>query len=154
MSEKTLKFGNFIVNKKKFNTFKQPITLNLVDIDKIVISDKCKHNDKDFKYFIGYKEDNIIRPSYINLPQISGHIKYFDDGGKHMSLTIEDDNVLVKYNEIWNKIKKTLNIKFHSEPTFDEKYRKTKEKYLMMLLTQFFPMTMFQKIHLVFITFV
>ena len=28
----------------------------------------------------------------------------------------EDDSVLVKYNEIWNKIKKTLNIKFHSMP--------------------------------------
>ena len=30
-----------------------PITLNLVDIGKIVISDKFKHNNKDFKYFIG-----------------------------------------------------------------------------------------------------
>ena len=27
-----------------------------------------------------------------------------------------------KYNEIWNKIKKTLNIKFHSTPIYDEKY--------------------------------
>ena len=43
MSEKTLKFGDVEVNKKKFHVSKQAIALNLVDIDKIVISDKCKH---------------------------------------------------------------------------------------------------------------
>ena len=43
-----------------------------------------------------------------------------------MSFMIEDDSVLVKYNEIWNKIKKTLNIKFHSIPVYDEKYIKAK----------------------------
>ena len=45
-----------------------------------------------------------------------------------MSFKIEDDSVLVKYNEIWNKIKKTLNMKFHSPPIYDEKYIKTKVK--------------------------
>ena len=30
--------------------------------------------------------------------------------------------VLVKYNEILNKIKKTLNIKFHSMPVYGKKY--------------------------------
>ena len=45
-----------------------------------------------------------------------------NDGGKYMSSMIKDNSVLVKYNEIWNKIKKTLNIKFHSMPAYDEKY--------------------------------
>ena len=36
--------------------------------------------------------------------------------------------MLEKYNEIWNKIKKTFNIKFHSMPVYDEKYIKTKVK--------------------------
>ena len=31
-----------------------------------------------------------------------------------------------KYNEIWNKIKKTLNTKFHSMPVYDEKCIKDK----------------------------
>ena len=43
-----------------------------------------------------------------------------------MSFLIKDDNVLVKYNEIWNKIKIKLNIKFHSLPVYDEKYIKSK----------------------------
>ena len=37
-----------------------------------------------------------------------------------MSFIIKDDNVLDKYNEIWEKIKETLNIKFHSMPDYDE----------------------------------
>ena len=44
---------------------------------------------------------------------------HFENGGKNMSFMIEDDSVLIKYNEIWNKIKKTLNIKFHSMPIYD-----------------------------------
>ena len=45
---------------------------------------------------------------------MSGYIKYFDDGGKNMSFKIEDDNIFLKHNKIWNKIKQTLNIKLHS----------------------------------------
>ena len=45
-----------------------------------------------------------------------------------MSLKIEDDNVFLKYNEIWNKIKKKLYIRFHSQPIYDKKYIKTKVK--------------------------
>ena len=78
----------------------QAIDLNLVDTDKIVISNKFKHTDNVSKYFIGYKEDNIIRPLCIVLPQMSEYIKYFDDGRKNMSFKIDVDNVLVKYNEI------------------------------------------------------
>ena len=33
---------------------------------------------------------------------------------------------LDKYNEIWDKIKGKLNIKFHSMPVYDEKYIKAK----------------------------
>ena len=62
----------------------------------------------------------------IILPQMSGYIKYFENGGKAMSFLIKDDDVLDKYNEIWNKIKKTLNINFHSIYVYDEKYVKTK----------------------------
>ena len=39
---------------------------------------------------------------------------------------IKDDDVLDKYNEIWDKIKNKLSIKFHGEPVYDEKYIKAK----------------------------
>ena len=130
MSGKTLKFDNIVVNKKEFHASQQPIDLNLVDINKIVISDKFKHSDDGFKYFIGYKEGEIVKPLCIILPQMSGYIKYFENGGKNMSFMIKDDSALDKYNEILNKIKKTLGIKFHSMPASDEKYIKTKIKRL------------------------
>ena len=75
--------------------------------------------NKSFKYFIGYKDGNIIRLLCIILPQMSGYIKYFEDKGKNVSFMIENESVLAKYNEIWNKIKSTLNIKLHSMPIFD-----------------------------------
>ena len=43
-----------------------------------------------------------------------------------MSFIIKYDDVLDKYNEIWDKIKETLSIKFHSMPVYDEQYIKAK----------------------------
>ena len=126
MSEKTLKFDNIVVNKKEFHKSKQPIDLGLVNLDQIVISGKFKHSDDGFKYFIGYKEGKIVKPLCIILPQMSEYIRYFENGGKNTSFVIKDDDVLDKYNETWNKIKKTFNIKFHSMPVYDEKYIKAK----------------------------
>ena len=97
-----------------------------VNVDQIVTSGKFKHSDEGFKYFIGYKKDEIIRPLCIILPQMNGYIKYFENGSKNMSFFIKDDDVLYKYNEIWDKIKEKLNIKFHSEPIYDKKYIKAK----------------------------
>ena len=61
---------------------------------------------------------------------MSGYIKYFENGGKNMSFKIEDEDVYLKYNENWNKIKSIckINVKFHSQPIFDDKYIKTKVK--------------------------
>ena len=112
--------------KKKLYAFKQAIDLNLVDTNKIRLSDKFKLSDDGSKYFIGYKDDNIIRLLYIILPQMSGFIKYFDNGGKNIFFVIEDNNVLFKHSDIWNKIKEIKGIKFHSNPVYDEKYIKTK----------------------------
>ena len=55
---------------------------------------------------------------------MSGYKKYFENSGKNMSFVVKDDDVLDKYNKIWDKIKKKLNIKFHSMPVYDETYIK------------------------------
>ena len=72
--------------------------------------------------------NNVIRPLCIVLPQMSEYIKYFDDVRKNMFFKIEDDNVLVKYNKIWDKIKMTLSIKFHCQSVYDVEYIKAKVK--------------------------
>ena len=112
MTKKTLKFNNIRVNKKKFHMSKEPIDLMSVNVDQIVVSDKFKHNNEGFKYFIGYQEGEIVKPLCIILPQMSGYIKYFENGGKD--------------TQIWDAIKNKRVIKFHSEPVYDKKYLKTK----------------------------
>ena len=47
---------------------------------------------------------------------------------KTVSFKIEEESVYLKYAEIWNKIKSILNVKFHSQPIYDDKYIKTKVK--------------------------
>ena len=120
MTEKTLKFNNIRVNKKKFHKSKKPIDLMSVNVDQIVVSDKFKHNNEGFKYFIGYLEGGIVKPLCIILPQMGGYIKYFEQ--------IKDDEVWEKYEQIWGLIKNKLGIKFHNEPVYDKKYLKTKVK--------------------------
>ena len=119
MSEKTLKFNNIILNKKKFDRSKEPVDLLSVDLDLIVVSQKFKHNDKGFKYFIGYLKGETIKPLCIILRQMSGYIKYFENGRKKICFLIKDVELWDKYNEIWDVIKNKLNIKFHSEPVYE-----------------------------------
>ena len=125
MSEKALKFGNIRVNKKTLQKSKQAINLDLVNVDQIVVSDKFKHGDDGFKYFIGYKEGKIVKPLCIILPQMSGYIKYFVNSGKNMTSWLKNDDVLDKYNDIRDKNIETLKIKFHSMSVYDEKDIKT-----------------------------
>ena len=80
-----------------------------VIVDQIVVSDKFKHNNEGFKYFIGYQEGGIVKPLCIILPQISGYINYFENGEKNMSF-----------------FKNKLCIKFHSGPIYKKNTWKLK----------------------------
>ena len=121
-----MKFNNIKINRKEFHKSKQAIDLDSVTVDKIVVSDKFRHSEDGYKYYIGYQEDEIVRPLCIILPQMSGRIKYFKNGGKNMSFLIKNDEVWEKYEEIWDVIKNKLGIKFHSEPIYEKKYLKAK----------------------------
>ena len=58
-----------------------------------------------------------------------GYVKIFDSN-KTMSLKVDDNKLLKKYNKIWEKISNLLNIEFDSEPveSDNDKYIKTKIK--------------------------
>ena len=130
MNKKTLRFNTIKLIKKEFHKSEKPIDLFSVDLDQIVVSDKFKHNDEGFKYFIGYQKGENVKPLCIILPQMDGYIKYFDNGGKNMSLMIKDDEVWDTYDKICNVIKDKLSIKFHSEPVHEYKYLRAKVREL------------------------
>ena len=99
ISEKILRFNNIKVNEKEFHKSKQPTDLSLVTVDQIIVSDKVKHSNEGFKYFIGHQEGEIVKQLCFILPQMSGDLKYFKNSGKKISFMIKDDNILDKYNE-------------------------------------------------------
>ena len=77
MSLKKLKFRDKEVDKKEFYLSKQAISLDSVDLDKIVVWNKWKINEKTYKYLCGYLNNDVIQPLCVILPQIHGYIKYF-----------------------------------------------------------------------------
>ena len=58
-----------------------------------------------------------------------GCVKIFDSN-KTMSFKVGDNELLKKYNKIWEKISNLMNIEFDSEPVYgdNDKYIKTKIK--------------------------
>ena len=107
MSGKSINFkkinkSNFYKNKKLFN-------IHDLDANKILVSKKESHGIKNsLKYFIGYNDDNVIRPSCIKLPQMIGYVKNFDSN-KTMSFKVGYNKLLKKYNKMWEKVSNLMN---------------------------------------------
>ena len=59
---KKIKFGDKEIDKKEFYSSKQAISLDSVDLSKIVVWDKWKINDTIYKYSCGYLNNDIIQP--------------------------------------------------------------------------------------------
>ena len=95
--------------------------LDSVDLRKIVVSSKWKINDTTCKYLFGCLNNDVIQLLCVILPQMSGCIKYFDDGGKNMSFVTHDKEVYEKYNEIWKVVRKLLKLRFTVSPVRDDK---------------------------------
>ena len=128
MSLKKIKFGNKEVDKKEFYSSKQAVSLDSVDLDKIVVSNKWKINETTYKYLCGYLNNDVIQPLCVILPQMHRYIKYFDDGGKNMTFVTDNEKVYDKYNEIWEVIRKLLKVKFAVNPVRDDKFLVAKLK--------------------------
>ena len=128
MSLKKIKFGNKEVNKKEFYSSKQAISLDSVDLNKIVVSKKWKINDTTYQHICGYLNNDTIQPLCVILPQMDGYIKYFDNGGKNMSFVTDDEKIYKKYNEIWEVIRNLLKIDLTVNPVRDDIYLVAKLK--------------------------
>ena len=128
MGLKKIKFGDKEVSKKEFYLSKQAISLDSVDLDKIVVSNKCKINETRYKYLCGYLNNDVIQSLCVILPQMDGYIKYFDNGGKNMTFVTDIEKVYDKYNEIWEVIRKLLKVKFTVNSVRDDKYLVAKLK--------------------------
>ena len=130
MSGKSINFKDKKINKSNFYKNKKLFNIHDLDVNKILISKKESYGTKNsLKYFIGYNDDDVIRPLCIKLPQMIRCVKKFD-GNKTMSFKVNDNKLLKKYNKIWGKISNLMNIEFDREPVYgdNDKYIKTKIK--------------------------
>ena len=108
-------------NKKTFN-------IDDIDVNKILVPEKEQYDKyNSFKYFIGYNDNDIIRPLYVRLSQMTGYINKFDENKITMSLTVKEKQLLKNYNKIWEKIERLMSIDVDRESRkVRKKYQKTK----------------------------
>ena len=130
MSRKTINFDDKKIEKSDFYENKKIFNIDNIDVNKILVSKKEPYDiNKVFKYFIGYNDNDVIRPLYLRLLQMTGWTKKFEeDNTTTMFLRVKDKKRLKNYNQIWEKIESLTSIYFESKPVYGDKYIKTKIK--------------------------
>ena len=105
MYGKSINFNNKKIKKSDFyNKNKKIFHINDIDINKMLVSKKETYGKyNSFKYFIGYNDNDVIRPLYLFLLQTAGYINKFYKNKITMSLMIKDIQLLKNYNKIWKK---------------------------------------------------
>ena len=83
-NDKKMKKSDFYKNKKMFD-------INDIDVNNILVSKKEKYGKyNSFKYFIGYNDNDVIKPLQLELSQMTGYINKFDKNTITMSLKVKD----------------------------------------------------------------
>ena len=98
-----------------FTNTKSPISISNVDISKTVVSNRVPFGRKGFKYFIGYKNGKKVTHLCIMLQKMNAYRKDFDET-KYMSFLIKNNELLEKYNEIWDNVSKVIKKGFDNKP--------------------------------------
>ena len=111
----------------------------------MVVSNKVPFGKKGFKYFIGYEnDDEKVMPLCIMLPKMSAYRRDFEEIN-YISFLIKDNQLLEKYNEIWDEFSNIVKKGFDSEPVYNEKYLKTEINLMREKSIQIFIMIKCQK---------
>ena len=86
---------------------KTPYNTTNVNNGKTIISNKVSFGKKGFKCFTDSTDDEKVKPLFMMLPKMSAYEKCFDET-KYMSFLIKYDELLVKYNKIWDKVRNSI----------------------------------------------
>ena len=94
MSGKNINFNDKKIKKIIFYKNKAINNIEDIDVDNILVSKKEPYGNKNsFKYFIGYNDNDNIRPSWIKLPQMTGYVRKFDEN-ETMSFIVKNKQLL------------------------------------------------------------
>ena len=96
----------------------QDIDLNNIKTSKKKLYKKPNNAYKHYTVY-AYNDENIPLPT--RLPEMIGCYKVFKDG-KAMNLTFDDEELLKKYEEIFEDVSNKIGKQFFTEPTFENEY--------------------------------
>ena len=114
MDKNNINFNNKKRKKSNFYKNKKIFDINDIDVNKTLVSKKEKYGKyNSFKYFIGYNDNDVIKPLYLELPQMIGYINKFNENKNKnknkntiaMSLKVKDKKLFKNYNKVWKKLK-------------------------------------------------
>ena len=106
MSSKSVNFGDKKIKKTDFYKNKKVANIDDINFNKILVSKEEPYSTKNsFKYFIGYNDNDVIRPLCVKLSQMTGYVRTFESNTR-MSFKIDNKQLLKKYNQIWKKTEK------------------------------------------------
>ena len=105
MNGKDINLDNKNIKKSDFyNKNIKIFNIDDIDVNNILVSKKEQYGKyNSFKYFIGYNDNDIIRPLYLFISQTTGYINEFEKNKITMFLMIKDKQLLENYNKIWKK---------------------------------------------------
>ena len=103
MSGKSINFNDKKTEKRDFCKNKKIFNIDDIDVNKILVSKKEPYGTKNaLKYFIGYNDNDVIRPLCLRLSQMTGYIKKFMEN-IIKCLRVKDEQLLKNYNKKWKK---------------------------------------------------
>ena len=111
MSGNSINFDDKKIKKRSLYN-KKIFHIDDIDVNKILVSKKEQYGKyNSFKYFIGYNDNDVIRPLCLKLSQMTGYINEFDEDKNKdentikMSLKVSNKQLLKNYDKVWKELK-------------------------------------------------
>ena len=96
MSGKKISFDDKKIKKSEFYENEKVFKIDNVAVNQIVVSKKELYSTKNAsKYFIGYNDNDVIRPLFVRLPQMTDYSKKSDE-----NIRVSSKHVLKNSNKI------------------------------------------------------
>ena len=102
ISGNSINFDNSKIKKSDFYKNKKAFQIDDIDVDKTLVSKKEPYGTNNaLKYFIGYHDNDVIRPLCLRLSQMTGQFRKFDKNKTMaMSFKVSSKHLLKNYNKI------------------------------------------------------
>ena len=104
MSGKNINFNDKRIKKSTFYKNKAINNIEDINVNNILVSKKESYGNKNScKYFIGYNDNDVIRPLCVRLSQMTRYSSKFDENAT-MSFIVKNNKLLKKYTKTWETI--------------------------------------------------